>query len=146
MSFQPRDPNFKDRVRANFALQGAMRTLGLEIVKIEPGEVELSMPYSDSFTQQNGYIHAGIITTALDSACGYAAFSLMPSNAAVLTVEFKTTLIAPAKGERFIFRANVIKPGRTLTFCEGHAFGVMNGEERLVATISGTLFAVIESA
>jgi acyl-coenzyme A thioesterase PaaI-like protein len=76
--FQPKDPNFKERVRASFAQQSAMRTLGVEIVKIEPGEVDLSMPYSTSFTQQNGYIHAGIITTALDSACGYAAFSLMP--------------------------------------------------------------------
>ena len=146
MRFQPKDPNFKDRVRASFAQQSAMRTLGVEIARLEPGEVELSMPYSPSFTQQNGYIHAGIITTALDSACGYAAFSLMPPDAAVLTVEFKTTLIAPAKGERFVFRANVVKPGRTLTFCEGRAFGVTNNEERLIATMSGTLFAVFESA
>ncbi len=119
-----------------------MRTLGVEIVKVEPGEVEFSMPYSANFSQQNGYIHAGIITTALDSACGYAAFSLMPADAAALTVEFKTTLTAPAKGERFNFRANVVKPGRTITFCEGRAFGVTNGEERLVATMSGTLFAL----
>ena len=122
-----------------------MRTLGVEIVKLEPGEVELSMPYSASFTQQNGYIHAGIITTALDSACGYAAFSLMPPDAAVLTVEFKTTLIAAARGERFIFRASVVKPGRTLTFCEARAFGVTNGEERLIATMSGTLFTATNS-
>jgi uncharacterized protein (TIGR00369 family) len=144
--FQPKDPNFKARVRESFALQTAMQTLGVEIITIEPGEVEFSMPYSASFTQQNGYIHAGIITTVLDSACGYAAFSLMPSNAAVLTVEFKTTLIAPARGERFLFRANVIKPGRTLTYCEGRAYGVTNHEERLIATMSGTLFAVVEGA
>jgi uncharacterized protein (TIGR00369 family) len=142
--FHPKDPNFKDRVRASFALQTAMRNRGVEIVTLEPGEVELSMPYSASFTQQNGYIHAGIITAALDSDCGYAAFSLMPSNAAVLTVEFKTTLIAPARGERFLFRANVVKPGRTLTYCEGRAFGVTNNEQRLIATMSGTLFAVVE--
>jgi len=142
MSFQPKDPNFKDRVRASFDQQSAMRTLGVEIVKLESGEVDLSMPYSASFTQQNGYMHAGIITTALDSACGYAAYSLMPAEAAVLTVEFKTTLIAPARGDRFIFRARVVKPGRTLTFCEGCAFGVTNDEERLIATMSGTLFAV----
>jgi len=146
MDFQPKDSNFNSRVRASFVEQGAMRTLGVEIVKVEPGEVELSMPYSTSFTQQNGYVHAGIITTALDSACGYAALSLMAPNAAVLTVEFKTTLIAPARGERFMFRARVVKPGRTLTFCEGCAFGVTNGEERLIATMSGTLFAVLESA
>jgi uncharacterized protein (TIGR00369 family) len=146
MSFQPKDPNFRSRVRASFAQQVAMRTLGVKIVKLEPGEVQLWMPYSVSLTQQNGYIHAGIITTALDSACGYAAFSLMSPGAAVLTVEFKTTLIAPAKGERFLFRATVVKPGRTLTFCEGRAFGVTNNEERLIATMSGTLFAVLESA
>jgi uncharacterized protein (TIGR00369 family) len=146
MSFEPKDPNFRDRVRASFALQSAMRTLGIEIVTLEPGEVEFSMPYSASFTQQNGYIHAGIITTALDSACGYAAFSLMPAAAAVLTVEFKTTLIAPARGERFIFRASVVKPGRTLTFCEARAFGVTDQEERLIATMSGTLFAVFEGS
>jgi uncharacterized protein (TIGR00369 family) len=144
VSFQPKDPNFEARVRASFAQQSAMQTLGVEIVKVEPGEVEFSMPYRAEYTQQNGYIHAGIITTALDSACGYAAFSLMPTAAAVLTVEFKTTLIAPARGGRFIFRANVVKPGRTLTFCEGSAFGVTNSEERLIATMSGTLFAVFE--
>jgi uncharacterized protein (TIGR00369 family) len=146
MSFQPKDPNFESRVRASFDQQSAMQTLGVKIVRLEPGEVDLSMPYSASFTQQNGYMHAGIISTALDSACGYAAFSLMPADAAVLTVEFKITLIAPARGERFIFRANVVKAGRTLTFCEGRAFGVTNGEERLIATMSGTLFAVFDKS
>jgi uncharacterized protein (TIGR00369 family) len=146
MSFPPKDPNFEARVRATFAQQSAMRTLNVEIVKLEPGEVEFSMPYSVNFTQHHGYIHAGIISTALDSACGCAAFSLMPADAAVLTVEFKTTLTAPAKGERFIFRANVVKPGRALTFCEGRAFGVTNGEERLIATMSRTLFALFEKA
>jgi len=146
MNFEPKAPDFESRVRASFALQSTMQTLGIEIVRIEPGKIEFSMPYSANFTQQHGYIHAGIITTALDSACGYAAFSLMPSTAEVLTVEFKTTLIAPAKGERFLFRANVIKPGRTLTYCEARAFGVVNSEERLIATMSGTLFAVYENA
>src|ERR1700733_7871293 len=124
MSFQPNDANFADRVRASFARQPAMQTLGVAIARLAPGEIELTMPYELAYTQQHGFIHAGIITTALDSACGYAAFSLMPADAAVLTVEFKTTLTAPAKGERFIFRANVVKPGRALTFCEGRAFGV----------------------
>ena len=144
MSIQPNDPDFESRVRASFAAQGAIRTLGVEIVRVAPGEVELSMPYSENFTQQHGYIHAGMIATALDSACGYAAFSLMAPEAAVLTVEFKITLIAPAKGDRFLLRASVVKAGPTLTFCEGRAFGVANGEERLIATMSGTLFAVVE--
>jgi len=121
-----------------------MRTLGVEIVRLDPGEIELGMPYHPAYTQQHGFMHAGIITTALDSACGYAAFSLMPAEAAVLTVEFKTNLIAPAKGESFRFHARVIKSGRTLTFCEGQAFAVENGEERLIATMTGTLMAIFQ--
>ena len=99
-----------------------MRTLGISIARIEPGEVDLSMPYSLDWAQQNGFVHAGIITAGLDSACGIAAFTLMPSGSDVLTVEFKTNLLAPAKGERFSFRAHVVKPGRTLTVCEARAF------------------------
>src|ERR1700761_4942429 len=113
--FQAQDPNFRERVRASFPRQQVMATLGIEIAHLEPGEVHLTMPPNRAYTQQHGFMHAGIITTALDSACGYAAFSLMPADAAVLTVEFKTNLLAPAKGERFIFRAHVVKPGRTLT-------------------------------
>ena len=121
-----------------------MRTLAIEIVRLGPGEIELAMPYNRAYTQQHGFMHAGIITTALDSACGYAAFSLMPADAAVLTVEFKTNLIAPAKGESFKFRAHVIKPGKTLTFCDAQALSVEAGEERLVATMTGTLMAVFQ--
>ncbi len=123
-----------------------MRSLGIEIVRLDPGDIELTMPYHIAFTQQHGFMHAGIITTALDSACGYAAFSLMPADAAVLSVEFKTNLISPAKGESFIFRAQVIKPGRTLTFCEGRAFAMQAGEERLIATMSATAMAVFQRA
>jgi len=121
-----------------------MRTLAIEIVRLGPGEIELAMPYNRAYTQQHGFMHAGIITTALDSACGYAAFSLMPADAAVLTVEFKTNLIAPAKGESFKFRAHVIKPGKTLTFCDAQALAVEAGKERLVATMTGTLMAVFQ--
>ena len=103
------------------------------------------MPYEAAFTQQHGFIHAGIMATVLDSACGYAAFSLMPADAAVLTVEFKTNLLAPAKGERFLFRAHVVKPGRTLTVCDGQAFAIENlADERLVATMNGTLMALYD--
>ena len=144
VKFTPSDPDFADRVRSSFARQQVMRTLGVEIARLDAGEIELGMPYAAAFTQQHGFMHAGIITTALDSACGYAAFSLMPQDAAVLTVEFKTSLIAPARGERFVFRARVVKPGRTLTFCEASAFAIANGDERLVATMSGTLMAVFD--
>src|SRR5262249_51699479 len=116
--------DFDSRVRASFPRQEAMKTLGIEILRVERGAVELAMAYSRSLTQQHGFIHAGIIATALDSACGYAAFSLMPDNAAVLTVEFKINLLAPARGERFSFRSRVVKAGRTLTVCEGQAVAI----------------------
>jgi uncharacterized protein (TIGR00369 family) len=146
MPFPPKDPNYDARVRASFARQRVMQTLGVEIARLAPGEIELTMPYGPAYTQQHGFIHAGIITTALDSACGYAAFSLMPADAAVLTVEFKTNFIAPAKGERFVFRASVVKPGRTLTVCDARAFALGEGEELLVATMTGTLMALFERA
>jgi uncharacterized protein (TIGR00369 family) len=122
-----------------------MQTLGIEIARLEPGEIELRMPYRPDYTQQHGFMHAGIIATALDSACGYAAFSLMPADAGVLTVEFKTNLLAPAKGDRFLFRAHVVKPGRTLTVCDARALALDDGaEERLVATMTGTLTALFD--
>jgi uncharacterized protein (TIGR00369 family) len=144
MTFQPKDPNFADRVRASFARQRMMQTLGVEIAQLAPGEIELAMPYGVAFTQQHGFIHAGVMATVLDSACGYAAYSLMPADAAVLTVEFKINLLAPAKGERFLFRAQVVKPGRTLTVSDGRAFAVDGGSEKLVATMNGTLMAVYD--
>jgi uncharacterized protein (TIGR00369 family) len=121
-----------------------MRALGVEIVRVDAGQIELAMPYNAAYTQQHGFMHAGIITTALDSACGYAAFSLMPADAAVLTVEFKTNLLAPAKGESFNFRADVIKAGRTLTVCDARAFAMDNGQERLIATMTATVMAVFQ--
>jgi uncharacterized protein (TIGR00369 family) len=144
-AFRAKDPGFRERVRASFARQRAMQTLGVEIVRLEPGEIELAMPYDAAYTQQHGFVHAGIVTTALDSACGYAAFTLMPAEAAVLTVEFKTNLLAPAKGDRFLFHARVVKPGRTLTVCEARAFAAAGGAgERLIATMTGTLMALID--
>ncbi len=145
MSFQPQNPDFQHQVRASFARQRVMQTLGIDIVRLEPGEIELTMSHDPAYTQQHGFLHAGIVTTALDSACGYAAFSLMPAEAAVLTVEFKTNLLAPAKGDRFLFRARVVKPGRTLTVCEAQALALAAGaEERLVATMTGTLMALFD--
>jgi uncharacterized protein (TIGR00369 family) len=145
MPFQPQDSNFQERVRASFARQRTMQTLGIEIARLEPGEIELTMAYDLAYTQQHGFLHAGIITTALDTACGYAAFSLMPADAAVLTVEFKTNLLAPAKGERFLFRGRVVKPGRTVTVCEAQAFApAAGGDERLIATMTGTLMALFD--
>lgn len=137
--------NFAEKVRKSFDQQGVTKTLGLEIDSLSSGEIVLSMPFNEAFTQQHGFLHAGIVTTGLDNACGFAAFSQMPAESEVLTVEFKTNLIAPAKGERFLFKAETVKTGRTLSFVEAKAFAVNEGEEKLIATMSATMIAVSQS-
>lgn len=140
--FEPQNPDFRAISITTFERQRAMKTLGISIARLEPGEVDLAMHYRQEFTQQHGFIHAGIITAGLDNACGIAAFTLMPAGTGILTVEFKTNLLAPARGERFVFRATVVKPGRTLTVCEARAYGIQNEAETLIATMSGTLMAL----
>ena len=144
--FEPKDPDYREVATATIARQQAMRTFGMSIARLEAGEVDMSMPYSLDWTQQNGFVHAGVITAGLDTACGIAAFTLMPAGSDVLTVEFKTNLLAPAKGERFLFRAHVVKPGRTLTVCEARAFAQDGGAETLIATMTGTLMAMMPRA
>ncbi|CAN5841543.1 PaaI family thioesterase [soil metagenome] len=142
MSFDPPDPDFAERVRESFARQRAMETLGASLLRVAPGEVDVEMPYRVDFTQQHGFLHAGIVTTVLDSACGYAAFSLMPADAAVLSIEFKVNLLAPARGERLIARGRVTRAGRTVTVCTGDAFMVEEGRERHVATMLATMMTL----
>ena len=135
--------DYEERVRASFARQQAMATLKAELTSVTPGIVEIEMPYSAELTQQHGFLHAGIISAALDSACGYAAFTLMPENAAVLTIEFKVNLLAPGKGERFLFRGSVTKPGRTIVVADGQAYAfAADGEAKLIATMTGTMMTV----
>ena len=140
--FEPRYENYQEKVRNSFARQRVMGSLGIEMISVEPGSTELRMSHNQAFTQQHGFIHAGIISTALDSACGYAAFSLMEENAAILTVEFKTNLVAPADGDEFLFRAEVVKPGRTLTVVNGSAYAIKNSKQKLIATMTGTIMAI----
>lgn len=140
--FEP-SGDFEARVRASFARQQIMATIGAELTRVNPGEVEIEMPFRADLTQQHGFLHAGIISTALDSACGYAAYSVMPIDAAVLTIEFKINLLAPAKGERFLFRGQVTKPGRTIIVADGQAYAYDGeGEARMVATMTATIMAV----
>jgi uncharacterized protein (TIGR00369 family) len=136
--------NYEERVRSSFARQAAMATIGAELTLVSLGTVEIELPFSEALTQQHGFLHAGVLSTALDSACGYAAFSLMPEDAGVLTIEFKVNLLAPGKGERFLFRGSVTKPGRTIIVADGqaYAFGA-DGEARLIATMTGTLMTVM---
>jgi len=140
--FQPKNPDYRAIAIHTFEQQPAMKTLGISIARLEPGEVDLAMDYSPDLTQQHRFIHAGIITAGLDNACGIAAFTLTAAGSAILTVEFKTNLLAPAKGERFAFRASVVKPGRTLTVCEARAFAEADGVESLIATMTGTLMVL----
>jgi uncharacterized protein (TIGR00369 family) len=131
-----------DRVRRSFAKQRVMATIGATLESVEAGAVTIAMPPNESLNQQHGYLHAGIIATIADSACGYAALSLMPDDAAVLSIEFKTNMLAPADGERFIARGKVIKPGRTIMVCDATVHAVKNGAEKLVATMTGTMMVV----
>ncbi len=140
--FEPRCADYAGRVRSSFARQGAMQTLGATLGLLEPGAVDIELPWAPGLTQQHGFLHAGMVATALDSACGYAGFTLMGQDAAVLTIEFKINLLAPAKGERFRVEGRVIKPGRTITVCEGRAFAIENHQEKLIATMGCTLMAV----
>jgi uncharacterized protein (TIGR00369 family) len=140
MKLQASNPAFADEVRQSFAKQAIMGLIGGELTHVEPGLVEISLPYRPDLTQQDGYVHAGIITTIADSACGYAAYSLMPPQSDVLAVEFKVNLLRPAKGEKFLARAEVIKPGRTLTVVRADVFATGGAEEpKLVATMQGTM-------
>lgn len=140
--FEP-SGDFEGRVRASFARQQIMTTIGAELTRVNAGEVEIEMGYSPELTQQHGFLHAGIISTALDSACGYAAYSVMPENAAVLTIEFKVNLLSPGKGERFLFRGSVTKPGRTIIVADGQAYAYDGeGNARLVATMTATIMVV----
>lgn len=141
--FEPRNPDFDARVRQSFARQAAMRTLGATLTVVKAGQVEITLPWAEPLTQQHGFLHAGMVATALDSACGYAGFSLMAADAAVLTIEFKINLLAPAQGQHFRMVGTVIKPGRTVTVCEGHAWAIDGGREKLVATMGCTLMAVV---
>ena len=140
--FEPRDPHWADKVRASFARQGAMGLIGAELADLKPGWCEIRMPYRADLTQQHGYFHAGIITTAVDSAAGYAGFSLMVPDASVLSVEFKINLLAPGDGEMLYAIGEVIKPRRTLVITRGDAYVVKNGKTTHCATMQQTLMTM----
>jgi uncharacterized protein (TIGR00369 family) len=140
--FIPKDPSFKNKVKESFYRQEVMNTIGAKPTLIEPGHVELEFKYDNKLTQQHGFIHAGIVSTVLDSACGYAAFSLMSENMAVLTIEFKVNLFSPAKGEVFIAIGKVKKAGKTIIVSDGELYAINEGERKLVATITCTLMSI----
>ncbi|HKD14897.1 MAG TPA: PaaI family thioesterase [Candidatus Angelobacter sp.] len=133
---------FERKVREGFGRQAFMTTLGAEIDCIAPGKVEIRMPFNQSHTQQDGFVHAGVISSIMDSACGYAAYSVAPEGCNVLTVEFKVSLLAPAMGKKFVARAQVKRSGKTLTVCAADAFAIDGVREKLIATMLGTIMTL----
>jgi uncharacterized protein (TIGR00369 family) len=138
-SFQPQDPEFEKRVRQSFEQQRVMKVLNATLGRVEPGIVEISFPYSIDLTQQDGFIHAGIIATIADSACGYAAYTLMPANSRVLSVEYKVNLLRPAAGEAFLAHAEVVKAGKTITVVTCDVIARANDSSKTVATMLATM-------
>jgi uncharacterized protein (TIGR00369 family) len=143
-TFLPSDPDFESRVRASCSRQEMLTSFGAQIGRVRAGEVHLTAPYDARFTQQDGFLHAGIVTTLMDSACGYAAYSLMPAGSRVLTVEFKVNLLSPARGDGFRAEGFVIKAGRTLTICEGKLFSLEKKQETLCAIMQATMICIQE--
>jgi len=119
-----------------------METLGASIARVSPGEVDLVLPMSPSLSQQHGFMHAGAVASIADSAAGYAALTLMPPGAGVLTAEFKINLLAPAMGDRIVARGRVVKAGRTLTLAQSDVFAEREGQEKLVALLTATLMSI----
>ena len=141
-NFKPQDENFTDRVKASFANQPLMDFIGAKLAIVEPGFCEIHLPYRRELAQQHGFFHAGMIGTVADNCGGYAAFSLMPADASVLTVEYKINLLSPGDGELLVGRSKVKKAGRTLTVCEVDVFVVKDSVEKLCATVQMTVMAM----
>jgi len=131
----PADPQFAPRVRESFARQKAMALIGASLTVVEPGYVEIELPFRDDLTQQKGFVHGGILGMIADTACGYAAFSLMPAGCSLVTVEYKINILSPARGA-LVARGEVIKPGRTLTVARGEVYA---RDGKHVATMQQTL-------
>jgi len=142
--FIPSDPDFESRVRASYESLQLLADMDGKIVSLRPGIFHLDIPFSACITQQEGFLHAGIAATLLDTACGFAAYTLMPADSRVLTVEFKVNLLSPARGEYIHTEGQVIKPGRTLTVCEGKLFSIENEKQTLCAIMQATMICIKE--
>src|SRR5215467_10706781 len=132
----------QERVRASFAKQGLMTTLGATLEGVSPGIVEIALSPHPAISQQHGFVHGGAVSAIADSAAGYAALSLMPADTGVLTTEFKINLLAPAAGDRILARGRVVKAGRILTLAQAEVFAIIEGQEKLIALLTATLMAV----
>ena len=142
MSHQPRNPDFEARVSASFARQNAMGLIGARMTRVEPGGVEIELPVRDDLGQQHGFVHGGIVGMIADSAGGYAAFTLMPADASVLTVEYKLNMLAPAEGDLLVACAEVLKPGRSLSVVRADVWARRGDKETRVAAMQQTLMVM----
>lgn len=140
--FKVLNPDYEKAIRESFLKQNIMATMGASLTNVAPGRVEIELPFDEKLTQQHGFLHAGVISTVIDSACGYAALSLMPSDAAVLSVEYKINLLSPAKGEKLLAVGTVEKPGKTLMVCRGEAYSVTGATRKHVAAFQGTMMVI----
>jgi uncharacterized protein (TIGR00369 family) len=140
--FKVLNPDFERVIRESFGRQKIMETMGASLTHISPGKVEIELPFNNKLTQQHGFLHAGVIATVIDSACGYAALSLMPPESAVLSVEYKVNLLSPAAGEKLIAIGTVEKPGKTLIVCRGEAYSINGETKKQVAAFQGTMMVV----
>jgi len=140
--FIPAFAGYEARVRESFARQGAMKLIGAAISEVAPGYCAIAVAPRSELSQQHGYVHAGIVSAIVDSAGGYAGFTLFPEDASVLTVEFKLNLVAPAKGERIVAEGFVVKPGRTLAITRGEVYAEEGGKRTLVAIMQQTLMVM----
>ncbi len=145
-SFIVSDPNYKQKISDSFARQQFMDFIGAQLVAVEPGYCEIHLPYHQNLSQQHAYFHGGVIGTIADTCGGYAAYTLMPVNASILTVEYKLNFTAPGNGRLLICRGQVIKPGRTLTISKADVFVVKEGVEKLCATALITLMSMVGKA
>jgi uncharacterized protein (TIGR00369 family) len=133
------DENFAERIKQSFAAQSVMKLIGAELIKVAAGEIDIKLPFRRDLTQQDGFLHAGIVTTIVDSACGYAAYSLMPAASKVLSVEFKVNLLSPAVGDYFVAEGRIVKAGKTLTVARGDVFAFQAESKKLITTMLATM-------
>src|SRR5256885_2819850 len=141
LSFAAQEPEYDNNVRRSIEGLTLMRTVGARLQHVAPGEVEIDLPFREALTQHHGYVAAAVLTAIVDVACGYAAMTLMPSGASVLTVEYKVNFLSPAQGERMLARGRVIRPGRTVTVCAGDVLAVIGGKGKIVATLLAAMAA-----
>jgi len=134
--------DFRERIRQSFGRQGAMAMLDAELTRVEQAMIEIELPYSEKLTQQHGFLHAGVISAALDTACTYAAYTTIAPDASILTIEFKVNLLSPGRGERFLFRGEITKPGSTIIVADGRGYAIGDGPAKLIASMTASMMVI----